>query len=135
MAKSTVVNALASLQFKFQAKIREVGHLKKQLTEARKATALEVGYTEEVIRLNAINSALSDDLMTLQKDLRLAEFQFDRATGAYTRLAAHVKDVEGYNNSLKGDVNNWKGFSVITFVLGVAVGTLSVLAYIAQTAS
>ncbi len=46
-----------------------------------------------------------------------------------------MQDVEGYNNSLKGDVNNWKGFSVITFVLGVAVGTLSVLAYITQTAS
>ena len=135
MAKSTVVNALASLQFKFQQKIREVGQLKKQLTEARKATALEVSYTAEVIRLNAINSALSDDLMTLQKDLKLAEFGEQVSAGAYKRLTSHVEDVEGYNKSLKGDVANWKSFSVVAFVLGVAVGALSVLAYIAQTAN
>uniref|UniRef100_A0AAU6W0Y7 Uncharacterized protein n=1 Tax=Pseudomonas phage Drael01 TaxID=3138533 RepID=A0AAU6W0Y7_9VIRU len=135
MAKSTVVNALASLQFKFQQKIREVGQLKKQLTEARKATALDVSYTAEVIRLNAINSALSDDLMTLQKDLKLAEFGQQYSAGAYQRLTSHVKDVEGYNNSLKGDVANWKSFAVVAFVLGVAVGALSVLAYIAQTAN
>uniref|UniRef100_A0AAU6W0V8 Uncharacterized protein n=3 Tax=unclassified bacterial viruses TaxID=12333 RepID=A0AAU6W0V8_9VIRU len=135
MAKSTVVNALASLQFKFQQKIREVGQLKKQLTEARKATALDVSYTAEVIRLNAINSALSDDLMTLSKSLRLSEFTALQHAQAYTRLQSHTQDVDGVLASLKGDVANWKSFSVVAFVLGVAVGALSVLAYIAQTAN
>lgn len=126
MAKSTVHAALASLQFKFQAKIREVGKLKKQISEGNNANV-------EIQRLHLRNGNLVIELLKSDKALRLTEVRATSAEQAYTRLTGHVRDIEGRQKDLKAEVSSWKGFVVIGTILGVAVGALSALAYVAQT--
>lgn len=126
MAKSTVHAALASLQFKFQAKIREVGQLKKQISEGNNANV-------EIQRLHLRNGNLVIELLKSDKALRLTEVRATSAEQAYTRLTGHVRDIEGRQKDLKAEVSSWKGFVVIGTILGVAVGALSALAYVAQT--
>lgn len=127
MAKSTVHAALASLQFKFQAKIREVGKLKKQLTEGNNANL-------EVQRLRLRNDNLSNDLLKTERQLKLAEFEVAQVQGAYSRLTSHIRDVDGVLADLRDSVGNWKSLSATLCVVGIAIGTLGTLAYIAQTA-
>lgn len=127
MAKSTVAQALASLQYKFQAKIREVGALKKLLSEGNNANL-------EVRRLRLRNDNLSNDLLKTERQLKLAEFEVAQVQGAYSRLTSHVRDVDGVVKELKSDISNWKSLAVVLFVVGVAVGTLGALGYITQVA-
>lgn len=125
MAQSTAHKALASLQHKFQTKIREVGALKKLISEGNNADI-------EVQRLRAINAELTDDLLASDKELKLSQFAAQYADGAYKRLQAHVKDIEGLLKDAKESASSLKGFTVIAFVLGASVGVLGALAYVQQ---
>lgn len=127
MAKSTVAQALASLQYKFQAKIREVGALKKLLSEGNNANL-------EVQRLRLRNDNLSNELLKVERQLKVSEFNLAQADGAYSRLQSHIRDVDGVTKELKSEVSNWKSLAVVLFVVGVAVGTLGTLGYITQVA-
>lgn len=126
MAKSTVAQALASLQFKFQAKIREVGQLKKLISEGNNADV-------EVRRLRLQLDNLSHDLLTTERALNLAEFETGQAVSAFRRLTKHTNEQEGHAAALRSDVSNWKSMAAVLFFVGTAVGVLSALAYVAQT--
>ena len=127
MSKSTAAQALASLQYKFQAKIREVGSLKKLLSEGNNANL-------EVQRLRLRNDNLSNELLKTERQLKLAEFEVVQVQGAYSRLTSHVRDVDGVTKELKSEVSNWKSLAVVLFVVGAAVGALGALGYITQVA-
>lgn len=126
MAKSTVAQALASLQFKFQDKIREVGQLKKQISEGNNAN-VEI----QRLRLRIDNDAVAFDRLT--STLRLVEFRAVQAEQAYKRLQSHTQDVDGVVKDLKADVSSWKSFTAVGIILGAAAGALGMLAYIVQT--
>lgn len=126
MAKSTAYAALASLQHKFQAKIREVGQLKKQISEGNNTNV-------EIQRLRLRNENLVNDLTRTEKALNLSEFTASQAHTAYNRLQAHIRDTDGVLVELRGSVSNWKSLSGVLFVVGLSVGVLSALAYVAQT--
>lgn len=140
MSKSTAAQALASLSYKFQAKIREVGSLKAQIKRMVAHEAEGIAKDEavrllsnEIARLRLRNDNLGNDLIKSDKALKLAEFEVSQATAAYRSLQSHTRDVDGVLKELRGDVASWKSFTGVALVLGVAVGVLSTLAYIAQT--
>lgn len=126
MAKSTAAQALASLSFKFQAKIREVGQLKKQISEGNNAN-VEI----RRLRLRLDTDAAAFDRLT--NTLRLVELRAIQAEQAYKRLSNHTNEQEGHAIALRSDVSNWKSMAAVLFVVGAAVGVLSALAYVAQT--
>lgn len=152
MAKSTVNAALASLQHKFQAKIREVGALRRKLAEltansttpdedANRALYEDERLQKQVlakdaqVRIRGLNSDIDDLLDRLKTATSagdLARFALAQSEAAYRRLSAHVQDVDGVVGTLKSDVSNWRSFSAVMFVIGVAVGGLGYMAYLAQ---
>ena len=127
MAKSTAAQALASLQYKFQAKIREVGQLKKQLAEGNNENV-------EIQRLRLRVDTLNAELAKADQDRNMSEFTLAQADAAYNRLQSHIRDVDGVLADLRDSVGNWKSLSATLCVVGIAIGTLGTLAYIAQTA-
>lgn len=127
MAKSTVHSAYASLQLKFQDKIREVGQLRAQLDAKREANG-----ELEVQRLRANLEHASEAQLTLSKALKKSEFELEYAKSAYNRLDAHNDTVCAALNEAKASASCWKGFTPIAVVLGFAVGALSTMAYLSQ---
>lgn len=141
MSKSTAAQALASLSYKFQAKIREVGALKAQIKRMVANEAEGIAKDEavrllsnEISRLRLRNETLGVDLIKLDKALKLAEFEVAQGKAAYTRLNSHVRDTDGVLVELRGSVSNWKSLAVVLFTVGVAIGALSALAYVTQVA-
>lgn len=149
MSKSTAAQALASLQFKFQNKIREVGTLRAQV---RALTANSTTPDEDAARAlyeqsRSGKQALAkqaqtivrerDDLLVLSAGQRArihsltAGIQHERDIGASYEIA--LQNERARTADLKSSVSNWKSFSGITFALGLGVGVLAALAYIAQT--
>lgn len=126
MAKSTVAKALASLQFKFQAKIREVGALKKQISEGNNANV-------EIQRLRLRNDNLTAELEASDKALKFAEFELAQAQSAYKRIGNHAEDLGAQLGAVRSEVKNWKSLAGVLFVVGVAVGGLGYMAYLANT--
>lgn len=126
MAKSTVAKALASLQFKFQAKIREVGALKKQISEGNNANV-------EIQRLRLRNDNLTAELEASDKALKFVEFELGQAKSAFKRIGNHAEDLGAQLGAARSEVKNWKSLAAVLFVVGVAVGGLGYMAYIAQT--
>lgn len=126
MAKSTAAKALASMSHKFQAKIREVGQLKKQISEGNNAN-VEI----QRLRLRTESDAVAFDRLT--NTLRLTELRAIQAEQAYKRLGTFADEQEGHAIALRSDVSNWKPMAAVLFVVGAAVGVLSALAYVAQT--
>lgn len=141
MAKSTAVAALASLSYKFQSKIREVGKLKSELKLVTERAATGIAEAEtvkalqnELARLRLRNDTVSNELLESEKAAKLAEFNVQYTLGAYSKLQAHVQDVDGVLADLRDSVGNWKSLSAVLCVVGIAIGSLGTLAYIAQTA-
>lgn len=141
MSKSTAAQALASLSYKFQAKIREVGALKAQIKRITANAAEGIAkdevvakLTTEIQRLRLRNATLGVDCHTLDKALNLSEFELAQAAAAYGRLQSHTRDVDGVLKELRGDVSNWKSLAAVLFVVGVAVGTLGALGYVTKVA-
>lgn len=152
MAKSTVNAALASLQHRFQAKIREVGALRRKLYEltansttpdedANRALyedergqkqALAKDAQSRIRALNDVNDVLIAKVKQATVDGDLARFELAQSEAAYRRLTKHLQDVDGVVSTLKSDVSNWRSFSAVMFVVGVAVGGLGYMAYLAQ---
>lgn len=141
MAKSTAAAALASLQHKFQVKIREVGSLKACIKRLTSDLAEGVAQSEvvqkvqtELNRQRLRAETLATELLKSDKSLSLMEARALSAEKAYARLTGHVKDLDGRQRDLKADVSSWKSFVATGTVLGVAVGVLGTVAYFAQTA-
>jgi ribosome-interacting GTPase 1 len=129
--KSSAHAALASLKHKFQAKILEVGTLKRMVSEFQLASGFtEVRHQVQLERLNtrieqlksyspaaviALQAELNDSISYVQK------LKADRAT------------LQGQLRDSKSSVENWKSLTAILCLIGVVIGSLSTLAYNVST--
>lgn len=150
MAKSTVTAALASLQHKYRAKIKEVGSLRRILAELTtnsttpdEDTNRKLYDTERAKKQQFAGKAATalSEIRILQQKVVDAEelslkFSF-KAQDAIRRgelLETQLENRYAEIRNLKDAVSNWKSLSVILFITGAAIGGLSYMAYIAQTA-
>lgn len=108
MAKSTLAQAHASLKLKFQAKIREVGQLKKAISEQA--------------ALDPVIKQLRDDVAYERACKNQSQFELERAEVVIGNQRASIAD-------LKGDVSNLKSLCGIASVLSAIAGAAGMYAY------
>ncbi|QQO90779.1 hypothetical protein [Pseudomonas phage Misse] len=135
MAKSSAAQALASLGYKFQAKIKEVGNLKhevKRLTLALSAAGSHTGEQVTIAELHARIRQLNGRIVEQSDELVQKQLRLNVATKAYENGVVERNSLAQLYKDAKSSVGEWKSFSLIAAVLGVAVGSLGTLAYLQQ---
>lgn len=126
--KSTATAALASLKHKFNAKILEVGKLKNELKAER--LGQQYGKSTEGGQLLARQSTqIAAQLRSIQSlELGLAEM-----SAARDKHCIRANSAERRLSDAKSTAENYRSLACILFVVGLGIGGLSYMAYIAQT--
>jgi predicted short-subunit dehydrogenase-like oxidoreductase (DUF2520 family) len=121
--KSTASAALASLKHKFQAKIVEVGKLKRETARLTQLVGAQAMLSPSAFR------GQSEQLAAQLRANTALEAELAAQDAVLTRQVTRANTAENLLRHSKSSVENWKSLAVVLCIVGVVLGGLSQYAY------